>query len=127
MLSLLAQNLSPDTTVGGFTIFEPVVVLLTGALLPLAASFLMRPTMPEWVKVVLGGAAAVVATLVAESIQEDGSAFVSYEFLLQAAGTWLVSVLVYLGLYKPATVGQLNAMTGPGLPIERTSSRPPAT
>lgn len=117
MYTLLAQNLSPDATVGGFTIYEPVVILLTGALLPLATSFLMRPTMPSWVKVVLGGATAVLATLIAENVQEDGSAFVSYEFLLQAAGTWVVSVLAYLGAYKPATNGRLNEVTGPGLPI----------
>lgn len=120
MLSTLLQNLEPDASVGGFSLFEPVVIVLTGIVLPFLTSFLMRPTMPEWVKVVLGGAVAVVATLVAESIQADGSAFVSWEFLLQAFGTWAVSVLAYIGAWKPATEGQLNAMTGPGLPLERT-------
>lgn len=117
MLSTIVQDLAPDASVGGFSLFEPVVVVLTGIILPFIASFLMGPTMPEWVKVVLGGAVAVVATLVAESIQADGSAFISWEFLLQAFGTWAVSVLAYIGAWKPATNGQLNTMTGPGLPV----------
>lgn len=124
MLSTLIQSLDPSGSVGGIRLFEPVVVILTGAVLPLLTSFLMRPTMPEWVKVILGGLAALVATAVAENIQADGSALISYEFLLQAFGTWVVSVLAYLGAYKPATNGRLNVMTGPGLPIESPPERP---
>lgn len=118
MLSTLLQSLDPNGSVGGVRLFEPVVVILTGAVLPLLTSFLMRPTMPPWVKVILGGLAAIVATGVAENIQADGSAFLSYEFLIQAFGTWVVSVLTYIGAYKPATRGRLNVVTGPGLPIE---------
>jgi len=117
MLSTIVQTLDPNSSVGGFTLFESMVVILTGVVLPFLASFVMRPTMPEWVKVLLGGLVAIVATLVAESIQTDGSAFVSWEFVLQAFGTWAVSVLTYIGAWKPATQGQLNAMTGPGLPL----------
>lgn len=129
LLASIVQDLDPNESVAGFTLFEPVVVVLTGAILPLVTSFLMRPTMPQWVKVILGGLAAVVATVVAESLQADGSAFVSYEFALQAVGTWAVSVLAYIGVYKPATNGQLNALTGPGLPIEAhaSSGTPPST
>jgi hypothetical protein len=121
-LASLVQDLDPDSSVGGFTLFQPAVVVLTGAVLPLLTSFLVRPSMPQWVKVVLGGLAAIVTTLVVENVQADGSAFVSYEFLLQAFGTWAVSVLTYIGAWKQVTNGQLNAMTGPGLPIEARSS-----
>jgi hypothetical protein len=111
MLAVLLQELSPDAP-AVFTVNETVVSLVMGTLLPVVVGVLLRDGTPNWVKVVVGGAVAVLATLIKEAIQADGSATFSQDFVIQFFMVWIPQVAAYYGIWRPLSI---NTVTGPGV------------
>ena len=113
-----AGDASPDAPASAvFTVNNTLVTLLLGAVAPLVTGLLLRPTNPEWVKVLAAGLVATVVTAVSQAVQADGSAILSQEWFLQLALTWAAQIGAYYGIWNPvlASRGGVNAATGPGL------------
>lgn len=111
MLAVLVQDLDP----GGpalFTLNEWVVSLLLATVIPVVLGLLYRDTAPNWVKVVFGIAATTAVTLLKEAVQDDGSAVVSGETLLQFFMIYVPQIAMYYGVWRPLDV---NRALGTGI------------
>lgn len=122
-------NASPDTPASAvFTVNNSLVTLLLGAVLPLVTGALLRPTNPEWIKVLVGGLVATLATAISQAVQADGSAAFSQEWFLQLALLWAAQIGAYYGIWNPvlARRGGVNAATGRGvIPVDSRPVPPP--
>jgi len=120
-LTALAQdagNATPDSPVGTvFTINNSLVLLLVGFVLPLVNGLLNHPSNPAWVKIGLAGALAAVGNAFVQTIQDDGTAILSQEWLLQTLIIFATGIGTYLGVWDPLlrSRGGLNQATGPGV------------
>ena len=109
---------SPDDPVGTvFTINNSLVLLLTGLVIPLVNGLLNHPANPAWVKIGLAGALAAVGNAFVQAIQDDGTAVLSQEWILQTVIVFATSIGTYLGVWDPLfrRAGGLNTATGAGL------------
>lgn len=103
---------SPDTPVSAvFTVNNTLVTLITGLIVPLVTGLLLRPSNPEWVKVGAVTAVTALATAFLSLVQDDGTAIVSQEWLVQALVILVTAIASYLGIWNPLTArqGGLNA------------------
>jgi hypothetical protein len=121
MLALLAQDVPDESPIGAlFTINQTTVMIILSVVIPLVLGVLLKPTNPEWVKVLAGGVVAGIATLITEAIRDDGTAVLSQEMLVQFAVQWIGVIATYLGVWKPL---QINRKMGPGIvPIEKKAA-----
>lgn len=95
-------NASPDAPVSSvLTVNNTLVLLLTGAVIPLVVGLLTREDNPAWVKLGLAVAVTGVANLFVQSIQADGTAVLSQEFLVQAAVIFATALGTYARVWKP--------------------------
>lgn len=111
-------NASPDSSVGTvFTINNSLVTLLTGLVLPVIIGFLNNPGNPAWVKLGLAGAVSVAANAFVQTIQADGTAVLSQEWILQTIVVFGTAIFSYLGVWDPLfrARGGINAATGRGV------------
>lgn len=106
MLSTLL--LAADDTVsvdgdapGHFVITAPVVMFVVSLLIPIANGLLTKYTLSSGVKAVITIVLNAVAALVLTATQADGTAVISNSTLLTFVFGTIVSVVSYLGLYKP--------------------------
>lgn len=111
------QETVPDTP--GLTIPEVGVSILVGLFLPIVYGFLVRPSNPELVKVVGGVIIAASASLVVNAIQNDGTAVLSWQQVVDVALVYIPQIAGYLGVWKPL---EINERTGPGIAIGRGSA-----
>lgn len=122
-------NASPDAPASAvFTVNNTLVTLILGALAPLLIGFLLKPTNPEWVKVLVGGLVATAVTAVSQAVQTDGTAALSQEWLLQLGLQWAAQIGAYYGIWNPvlARKGGTNVAMGPGfIPIDERPVNPP--
>lgn len=106
---------SPDSGIGlTLTVNNTLVTILVGTIIPLVNGLLVRPSNPAWVKTLLASLLAVAATAFSQAIQADGSAFLSQEWFLTLAVTWIAMIATYYGLWKP-TLNPNEAL--PTLPV----------
>ena len=111
MLAVLMQDLDPSGP-ALFTLNEWVVSLLLATVIPLVLGVLYRDSAPNWVKVVFGLAVTTAVTLLKEAIQDDGSAVVSGETLLQFFMIYVPQIAMYYGVWRPLDV---NKALGAGI------------
>lgn len=111
MLATLVQDLDPAAP-ALFTLNEVYVSLLMATVIPVVLGFLLNDRAPNWLKVLLGGAVTVFATLLKEAIQSDGSAVFSQEFVVQFFMIYVPQVALYYGFWKPLDI---NRVTGNGV------------
>lgn len=95
-------NVSPDAPVSTYlTINNTVVLLITGALVPLVNGLLLRPTNPEWAKVLVANLFATLVHSFSQIIQDDGTAFLTQEWAVGLGVTLLSMTAAYYGVWKP--------------------------
>lgn len=103
-LAQVAPNgdVSPDAPVSAYlTVNNTLVLILTGALIPVVNGLLLRPTNPAWVKVLVSSAFATAVHAFSQAIQNDGTAVLTQEWFLGLAITIGTMVAAYLGVWKP--------------------------
>jgi hypothetical protein len=126
VLATLLQDLDPAAP-ALFSLNEMYVSFIVAVIIPVILGFVLNDNAPNWVKVVLGGAVTVAATLLKEAIQSDGSAVFSQEFVVQFFMIYIPQVALYYGFWKPLDI---NRVTGQGIinvkaketPVNRTGS-----
>jgi len=97
-------NASPDAPVSSvLTVSNTLVMFITGALVPILNGFLLRPSNPGWVKVLLSQIVVTAVHAFSQVIQDDGTAALSQEWFVQLAFTSLVMVATYMGFWKPVS------------------------
>jgi hypothetical protein len=95
-------DVSPDTPVSAYlTLNNTVVLLLTGAVIPLINGLLLRPTNPAWVKALVADLFAVGVHAFSQEIQDDGTAFLSQEWFLGLGVTMVAMAAAYFQVWKP--------------------------
>lgn len=95
-------DVSPDTPAGSYlTINNTLVLILTGAVIPLLNGFFLRPENPGWVKVLVSSVFATIAHGFSQTIQDDGTAFLTQEWALGLALTIAAMIGTYIGIWKP--------------------------
>ena len=95
-------NASPDAPVGSWlTVNNTLVLFITGALVPIVNGLLLRPSNPQWLKVLVSQVVVTAVHAFSQTIQDDGTALLSQEWLVGLGLTSLVMVASYLGIWKP--------------------------
>lgn len=108
----------PDAPAGAtLTLNNLTVQLLLGFGLPVVIAFLQRASNPGWVKVVVAGAVTALAVGISETVQADGSAILSVEFLVDYLITLATAIVAYIGIWNPVAEsrGGINVATGSGV------------
>jgi hypothetical protein len=96
-------DVSPDAPASAYlTVNNTLVLLLTGAVLPLVNGLLLRPDNPRWVKVLVAGMVAAFTHAVSQVVQADGTAVFTQEWVLGLVLTWAGMFGAYYGIWKPA-------------------------
>jgi hypothetical protein len=109
-------DVSPDAPVSAYlTINNFLVLLATGAVIPVLNGLVVRPENPEWVKALLANVWAVVVHAFMQAIQDDGTAVLSQEWFVGLALTVVGMVASYLNVWKP--IANVNATTPTVVPI----------
>ncbi len=109
-------NASPDSPAGAvLTINNTLVLVLTGAVIPLVNGLLLRPSNPQWVKGLVSSLFATVVHAFSQVIQQDGTAFLSQEWMLGLAITLVSMTAAYLQVWKPLV--NPNATVPTALPV----------
>ncbi|HEV2928876.1 MAG TPA: hypothetical protein VGW74_09295 [Propionibacteriaceae bacterium] len=109
---------SPDAPASAvFTVNNTLVTVLLGVVAPLVTGFLLRPTNPAWVKVLVAGMVGTAFTAVSQVVQDDGTAALSQEWFLQLALLLAAQFGAYYGIWNPVlrSQGGVNEATGPGV------------
>lgn len=95
-------NVSPDAPAGSYlTVNNTLVLVLTGAVIPLVNGLLLRATNPAWVKGLVSSLFAVAVHDFSQMIQDDGTALLSQEWCLGLAITLISMTAAYLQVWKP--------------------------
>ena len=95
-------DISPDAPVSAYlTLNNTIVLVLTGAVIPLVNGLLLRPSNPAWVKALVADVFAVVVHAFSQAIQADGTAFLSQEWFLGLAITIVAMAASYFQVWKP--------------------------
>jgi hypothetical protein len=94
----VALNTDADTSLNLSPI---IVVLISSVLIPLINGLVTKLSDSSKVKSVVTLFLSGVAGLVTVGITEGGGAIISQEALIAAAVTFVVSVALYFGVYKP--------------------------
>jgi hypothetical protein len=105
VLAQIAPNgdVSPDTPSSAYlTINNTLVLIITGAVLPVLNGFLLRPENPGWMKVLVASVVATAAHAFSQVIQQDGTAVLTQEWLLGLSLTIVAMIASYIGVWKPA-------------------------
>lgn len=84
-----------------YVIAAPVVMLVVSLLIPLINGLATKYTLPSGVKAVITIVLNAVAAMIVTATQADGTAVISNTMLLTLVFGVTVSVISYLGLYKP--------------------------
>lgn len=108
------QETVPDAP--GVTVPEVGVSLVVGLFLPILYGFFVRPSNPELVKVLGGILVAAAASLILNAVQQDGTAVLSWQQVVDVALVYIPQIAGYLGVWKPLDI---NERTGPGVAIGR--------
>ncbi len=96
-------DVSPDAPASAYlTVNNTLVLLLTGAVIPIVNGLLLRPDNPSWVKVLVASVVATVAHGLSQAVQADGTAVLTQEWLLGLVLTVASMIAAYLGIWKPA-------------------------
>lgn len=94
-----------DTTdVSTFVIAAPLVTVVTALLIPLINGFLTKPTTPTGVKVIGTIILNTAAALITTGMLADGTSAFSDTTLYTALLGCIISIVSYLGVYKPLNV-----------------------
>ena len=123
-------NASPDAPVSAvFTVNNTLVTLLTGLVVPLVVGLVTREDNPAWVKLGLAVAVTGVANLFVQAVQDDGTAVLSQEWLVQAAIIFATAIGTYARVWRPlardagATVSSIGSPSFGIVPVTRTSTQ----
>ena len=92
----------PGDAPSAFVLTAPVVLTITGLVIPLVTGLLTKFTLPSWVKGIITIVLNAVAAMVVTATQADGTAVISNATLLSAVYGVVVSVVSYVSVYKPA-------------------------
>lgn len=110
-------NASPDAPVSSvLTVNNTLVLLLTGAVIPLVIGLVTREDNPAWVKVGLAAAVSGLANLFVQSIQDDGTAVLSQEFLVQAIIIFATALGSYARIWAPVARDRGTTVSSIGSP-----------
>lgn len=127
-------NASPDAPVSAvFTVNNTLVTLLTGAIVPLVVGLLTREDNPAWVKLGLAVAVTGVANLFLQAIQDDGTAVLSQEWLVQAVIIFATALGTYARVWQPlarergTSVASIGSPSFGIIPARRRAARPPGS
>jgi hypothetical protein len=110
----------PGDAPAPYVIAAPVVMFVISLLIPIVNGLLTKYTFPSSVKAVITIVLNAVAALVVTATQADGTAVISNTALLTFIFGTTISVVSYLGLYKPTGLtsstpdGKLAPNTGAG-------------
>lgn len=85
-----------------FVIAAPIVLLVTGVLIPLVTGLVTKWTLPSWIKGAMTVVLNAVAAGIAVAVTADGTAVVSNEWLLSTLYGCMVSLIAYAKLFLPA-------------------------
>jgi hypothetical protein len=95
-------DVSPDTPVSALaTVNNALVVLAISTLVPIVNGLLLRPSNPAWVKVLVANLFATAVHAFAQTVQDDGTAFLTQEWALGLITTLLAMTAAYVGFWKP--------------------------
>lgn len=101
-VALAADSVSVDgDSPSAYVIAAPVVMLVISLLIPIVNGLLTKYTLPSSVKAVATIVLNAVAALVLTATQADGTAVISNTALLTFVYGTTISIVSYLGLYKP--------------------------
>jgi hypothetical protein len=127
MLHVLSDTVSlPGADPAAFIIAAPVVLMVTGVVIPLVTGLLTKWTLPGWVKGVITIVLNAVAAAIVVATQADGTAVFSVETLFSFAWGLIFSLVAYAKVYKPAgltsntPVSKLAPSSGIGPKVEDT-------
>lgn len=110
-------NASPDAPVSAvFTVNNTLVTLLVGAVIPLVVGLLTREDNPAWVKIGLAAAVTAVANYFLQTIQDDGTAVLSQEWLVQAVVMFATALGTYARIWSPLARDQGTTVSSIGSP-----------
>jgi small basic protein len=121
MLHVMTDSVStPGAEPAAYVIAAPVVMLVISLLIPIVNGLLTKYTLPSSVKAVITIVLNAVAALIVTATQADGTAVFSNTALMTFVFGTTISVMSYLGLYKPVGLtssksdGKLGPSTGIG-------------
>jgi len=100
-------NVSPDTPASAYlTVNNMLVLMATGTLVPIINGLLLRPGNPAVVKILVANLFATAVHAVSQTIQDDGTAFLSQEWALGLGMTLLTMTAAYFGIWAPLGVNE---------------------
>lgn len=123
-------NASPDTPVSAvFTVNNTLVAILVGAVIPLVVGLLTREDNPAWIKLGLAAGVTAVANLFVQAIQDDGTAVLSQEWLVQALVMFATALGTYARVWQPLARDRGTTVASIGSPsfglVPITKHQPP--
>jgi hypothetical protein len=96
-------DVSPDAPSSAYlTVNNTLVLILTGAVIPIVNGLLLRPENPSWVKVLIASLVGTAVHAFSQVVQADGTAVLTQEWTLGLVITLGSMVATYLGVWKPA-------------------------
>jgi small basic protein len=91
----------PGAEPSAYVIAAPVTMFVISLLIPILTGLLTKYTLPSSVKAIMTIVLNAAAALVLTAMQADGTAVISNAALLTFIYGTTISVVSYLGLYKP--------------------------
>lgn len=96
----------------GLTLNADLVLILVGTVIPLAVGVVTKLASPSWLKSVLLIVLGTVATAIAVSVSDTGTAVISKATIIDSIHTIVQSVAIYYGVWKPTGVSaKVNTAT----------------
>lgn len=83
------------------TLDQQTVTLIVGFLLPVLVGLVTKYNAPNWVKIAVTGFTSIAASLIIANTTDVGTAVLSWDMIATALFQWAVTIVAYLGIYKP--------------------------
>jgi small basic protein len=127
MLHVLSDTVSlPGADPAAFIVSAPVILAITGLVIPLLTGLLTKLTLASWIKGVLMIFLNAIAAAVVTATRSDGTAVFSVEMLMSTIYGAVISSVIYLNVYRHAGLtsshpaGKLAPSSGIGPKVEDT-------